>query len=43
MEHVLDPRAKSTVDKVSDDTALDVLSSPRAQWLLGRSDHMSKS
>ncbi|ELU13646.1 hypothetical protein CAPTEDRAFT_150615 [Capitella teleta] len=35
-EHVLDPRPKSGLEKVTEDSMLEVVEAPRAQWTLGR-------
>ena len=36
VEHILDPHAKSSADKVSDDSAFEVGDTSDVQWLLGR-------
>ena len=36
MEYVLEPRTKTGLDKVTDDSPLEVLEMARAQWALGR-------
>ena len=35
-EYILSPHAKSGLDKVTDDTPLEMTETPRAQWSLGR-------
>ena len=36
VEHVLEPQARTGVEKVTDESLLEVVETPRAQWLLGR-------
>ena len=36
VEHVMEPRPLSTAPKVSDDTPLEMMTSPRASWTLVR-------
>lgn len=38
-EYILSPHAKSGLDKVTDDTPLEMTETPRAQWSLGRSSN----
>ncbi|MGH0166095.1 UNVERIFIED_CONTAM: hypothetical protein FKN15_056256 [Acipenser sinensis] len=36
VEHVLEPRPINTAQKISDDTPLELVTCPRASWILGR-------
>ncbi|KAG8587822.1 hypothetical protein GDO81_005794 [Engystomops pustulosus] len=42
VEHVLEPRPLSTAPKISDDTPLEMWTSPRASWTLVRTPHWNE-